>query len=109
LLGDGLDISNPAGYALTGYHLSKGTQRVENSGLRVRREMLPNMVLFTVESGIYFMDGMLEVARFTNFDKVKEHRKVGSVRIEDNIGINETGHDNPDVNELEAIRAVAYR
>ncbi|KAJ2827976.1 hypothetical protein IWW50_001615 [Coemansia erecta] len=112
----GIDTHDVGGYP-------KGTKRVEKPGLRylrASREMLPNMV-FTVEPGIYFVDDMLEdarskpeVARFINFDKVAEYRKVGGVRIEDNIVITESGYDNltccpKEVNELEAIRAVAYK
>ncbi|KAJ2575217.1 hypothetical protein GGH19_003169 [Coemansia sp. RSA 1807] len=112
----GIDTHDVGGYPT-------GTERVNKPGLRylrARREMLPNMV-FTVEPGLYFVDDMLndakslpEVAQYIDFDKVAEYRCVGGVRIEDNIVITESGYDNltacpKEVDELESIRAVAYK
>ncbi|KAJ2455912.1 hypothetical protein EV183_000528 [Coemansia sp. RSA 2336] len=112
----GIDTHDVGGYP-------KGTQRIDKPGLRnlrSRREMLPNMV-FTVEPGLYFVDDILKeaqqnpkVAQFINFDKVAEYRKVGGVRIEDNIVITEDGNYNlttcpREIADLEAIRSAAYQ
>ncbi|KAJ1731508.1 hypothetical protein LPJ61_002500 [Coemansia biformis] len=111
----GIDTHDVGGYP-------QGVDRIDRPGLRylrARREMLPRMA-FTVEPGLYFVDAILAdakadpaVACFIDFDKVAEYRKVGGVRIEDNIVITDSGHDNlttcpKDVASVEAIRAAAY-
>ncbi|KAJ1955444.1 hypothetical protein EC988_001880 [Linderina pennispora] len=110
----GIDTHDVAGYP-------KGVERINAPGLRylrARREMLPQMA-FTVEPGLYFVDDILatakanpEVAQFIDFDVVAKYRKVGGVRIEDNIVITESGNTNltdcpKEVDEIEAIRAAA--
>ncbi|PIA15995.1 Xaa-Pro dipeptidase [Coemansia reversa NRRL 1564] len=111
----GIDTHDVGGYP-------KNTERIDRPGLRylrVRREMLPNMVL-TVEPGIYFVDGILataradpKIAKHIDFEKVANYHKVGGVRIEDNIVITEDGCENltncpKEISELEAIRSAAY-
>ncbi|ORX68813.1 hypothetical protein DL89DRAFT_323664 [Linderina pennispora] len=99
----GIDTHDVAGYP-------KGVERINAPGLRylrARREMLPQMA-FTVEPG----PANPEVAQFIDFDVVAKYRKVGGVRIEDNIVITESGNTNltdcpKEVDEIEAIRAAA--
>ena len=56
--------------------------------------------VFTIEPGLYFIDSLLaalrktENAKFVNWDKVDGFRKYGGIRIEDDILVTETGHEN---------------
>ncbi|KAJ2774548.1 hypothetical protein IWQ57_000769 [Coemansia nantahalensis] len=112
----GIDTHDVGGYP-------QGGERINRPGvryLRARREMLPRMA-FTVEPGLYFVDAILAdakadpaVAPFIDFDKVAAYRKVGGVRVEDNIVITESGHDNlttcpKSIADIEAIRSAALR
>ncbi|KAJ2784736.1 hypothetical protein H4R18_000951 [Coemansia javaensis] len=112
----GIDTHDVGGYP-------PGAARSDKPGLRylrASREMLPRMA-FTVEPGLYFVDAILAdaksdpaLARFIDFDVVAAYRSVGGVRIEDNIVITESGHDNltvcpKEIADLEAIRAAAYQ
>ncbi|KAJ2135604.1 hypothetical protein IW136_004210, partial [Coemansia sp. RSA 678] len=112
----GIDTHDVGGYPT-------GTERVNEPGLwylHACREMMFNM-MFTVEPGLYFVNNMLsganslpEIAQYIDFDKVAEYRCVGGIQIEDNIIITESGYDNlmacsKDVDELESIRAIAYK
>lgn len=60
----------------------------------------PNMCL-TVEPGIYFIDSLIqqakdntEISHFFDFDLVEHYRKVGGVRIEDDLRITANGYEN---------------
>ena len=66
--------------------------------LRLGRELETGFVL-TVEPGIYFIPELIDVwqsegkfAEFINYDKLKEYRDFGGIRIEDNVLITEDGH-----------------
>lgn len=67
--------------------------------LRLTRNIEPRMV-FTVEPGIYFIDSLLAAlrksdnAKHVNWEKVESFRKFGGVRIEDDILVTESGHEN---------------
>ena len=67
--------------------------------LRLTRLIEPGMI-FTIEPGLYFIDSLLaelrqaDNARYIDWVKVGEFRKYGGIRIEDNILVTETGHEN---------------
>jgi Xaa-Pro dipeptidase len=67
--------------------------------LRAYRDLEPGF-LFTVEPGIYFIDILLEAARsdargrHIDWKKVEAYRPYGGVRIEDNVFVTATGHEN---------------
>ena len=56
--------------------------------------------VFTIEPGLYFIDTLLadlrktENAKFVNWEKVEAFRKYGGIRIEDDVLVTETGHEN---------------
>jgi Xaa-Pro dipeptidase len=56
--------------------------------------------VFTIEPGLYFIEPLLadlaksENSRYINWPKVDAFRKFGGIRIEDDILVTETGHEN---------------
>ena len=67
--------------------------------LRLTRVVEPGM-FFTIEPGLYFIESLLgdlqksENAKYIDWTKVDAFRKFGGIRIEDDILITETGHEN---------------
>jgi Xaa-Pro dipeptidase len=67
--------------------------------LRLTRVIEPGMV-FTIEPGLYFIESLLgtlqqgENAKYVDWTKVDAFRKFGGIRIEDDIVITETSHEN---------------
>ena len=67
--------------------------------LRLTRPVTPSMV-FTIEPGLYFIEPLLaelrksENAKIINWPKVDDFRKYGGIRIEDDVVVTATGHEN---------------
>jgi Xaa-Pro dipeptidase len=67
--------------------------------LRLTRTVEPAHV-FTVEPGMYFIAPLLADlekspnAKYINWPKVDEFRKFGGIRIEDDVVVTTTGHEN---------------
>lgn len=92
----GLDTHDVGGYP-------KGVKRIDRPGikyLRARRILEPRMVL-TIEPGIYFIPALLRPAlehpvqsQFLNREKLEKMFYFGGIRIEDNLIVTESGHEN---------------
>lgn len=92
----GLDTHDVGGYP-------KGVDRIDRPGikyLRVRRELLPGMVI-TIEPGLYFIPALLKPAledetkkKFLNRDKLESFLDFGGIRIEDNLIVTDDGYEN---------------
>ena len=92
----GLDTHDVGGYP-------KGVERIDRPGiryLRVRRELLPGMVI-TIEPGLYFIPALLKPAlededkkKFLNREKIENFFNFGGIRIEDNLIITDDGYEN---------------
>ena len=106
----GLDTHDPGGYP-------KGVDRIERPGiryLRARRELEPGMVV-TIEPGVYFIPALLAPA-FADpalsphlvRERIEPLLGFGGIRIEDNLAVTETGHENLTdvVKEIDDIEAV---
>ncbi|KAG2183335.1 hypothetical protein INT43_006340 [Umbelopsis isabellina] len=108
----GIDVHDVGGYA-------PGVQRVDEPGirnLRMRRKLEAGMAV-TVEPGIYFCDYIIDpllkdsaTSKYFDLEKLNHYKKVGGVRIEDDIVITESGFDNlttvpKEVQEIEALMA----
>ncbi len=67
--------------------------------LRLMRTIEPAMV-FTIEPGLYFIEPLLaqlqksENAKYVNWGKIDAFRKFGGIRIEDDIAVTKSGHEN---------------
>jgi Xaa-Pro dipeptidase len=67
--------------------------------LRLTRVVEPKHV-FTIEPGLYFIEPLLaelkksENASYINWSKVDDFRKFGGIRIEDDVVVTESGHEN---------------
>ncbi|HYC60159.1 MAG TPA: Xaa-Pro dipeptidase [Thermoanaerobaculia bacterium] len=67
--------------------------------LRLTRVIEPGFI-FTIEPGLYFIESLLgeaqknSHAQHIDWSKVDAFRKFGGIRIEDDIVISETGHEN---------------
>jgi len=69
------------------------------AALRLGRRLQPGFVI-TNEPGIYFIPALIDQwqrdktnADFINFDKVKEYRDFGGIRLEDDILVTKTGSE----------------
>ncbi|MFU8811607.1 MAG: aminopeptidase P family protein [Balneolaceae bacterium] len=92
----GLDTHDVGGYP-------KGVDRIDRPGiryLRVRRELLPGMVI-TIEPGLYIIPALLkpafenaDTARFLNREKLEKMIGFGGIRIEDNLIVTDDGYEN---------------
>jgi len=71
----------------------------EDKHLRLTRTLVPGNVL-TIEPGIYFIDSLLQALRkkpeadMIDWGRVEKLKAFGGIRIEDNLLITETSHDN---------------
>src|ERR1041385_655160 len=67
--------------------------------LRLTRKVEPRFV-FTIEPGLYFIEPLLaelkksDNAQYVDWPKVDGFRKYGGIRVEDNVVVTETGHEN---------------
>ncbi|KAK9722260.1 hypothetical protein K7432_002801 [Basidiobolus ranarum] len=110
----GIDTHDVGGYP-------KGVEKINEPGiryLRMRRDLKPGMVV-TVEPGVYFCDAIIEpflknpeTAKYFDIPTLDRFRKVGGVRIEDNVVIKEDSIENlttvpKEIDEIEAIMASA--
>lgn len=106
----GLDTHDPGGYP-------KGVDRIERPGiryLRARRELEPGMVV-TIEPGLYFIPALLipafsdpALAPHLVRERIEPLLDFGGIRIEDNLAVTETGHENltdvvKEVDDIEAV------
>lgn len=108
----GIDVHDVGGYPA-------GVQKINEPGirnLRMRRKLEAGMAV-TVEPGIYFCDFIIDpllkneaTSKYFDIEKLNQYKKVGGVRIEDDIVITETGFDNlttvpKEIHEIEALMA----
>lgn len=108
----GIDVHDVGGYPA-------GVQKINEPGirnLRMRRKLEAGMAV-TVEPGIYFCDFIIDpllkneaTSKYFDLEKLNQYKKVGGVRIEDDIVITETGFDNlttvpKEIHEIEALMA----
>ncbi|MCU1347980.1 MAG: Xaa-Pro dipeptidase [Acidobacteria bacterium] len=67
--------------------------------LRLTRVVEPRQS-FTIEPGLYFIQSLLadlrksDDAKYVNWDKVDAFRKFGGIRIEDDVVVTDSGHEN---------------
>ncbi len=97
----GLDVHDmePLGEQFVGY--DETVQRSEEFGLKYLRlaRTLQTGYVFTIEPGIYFIPELIDIWKqenklkeFINYDKVKEYKDFGGIRIEDDIIVTEDGY-----------------
>lgn len=94
----GLQVHDPAGFAAD----RSGKKIAPPEGhpwLRLTRVVDPGWV-FTIEPGFYFIESLLgdlqtsDNAKYLNWDRIDSFRKFGGIRIEDDVVVSETGHEN---------------
>lgn len=94
----GLQVHDVAGFHAdeSGRHIPKPEG---HPYLRLTRTIDARMI-FTIEPGFYFIEPLLaqlkksDNARYIDWAKVDGFRKFGGVRIEDDVVVTDTGHDN---------------
>jgi Xaa-Pro dipeptidase len=107
----GLDVHDVGGYPF-------GVERIQEPGiryLRMRRTLHQGMVV-TVEPGIYFIDALLDPivkdpkkSKFFNIPVLERFKRVGGVRIEDDVLVTASGTDvfsntvPKEINEIELL------
>ena len=94
----GLQVHDVAGFAAD--RSGKTIPKPEGHPfLRLTRVVEPGWT-FTIEPGFYFIEPLLTElkaspnAKYVNWEKVDAFRKFGGIRIEDDVLVTETGHDN---------------
>jgi Xaa-Pro dipeptidase len=94
----GLQVHDMGGFMAD----ERGTHKPAPAGhpyLRCTRDIEANMV-FTIEPGLYFIDGLLKdlaqtsQSQYINWEKVDSFRKFGGIRIEDNIIVHRQRNEN---------------
>ncbi len=110
----GLDVHDVGGYPA-------GVSRIDEPGIRSLRcgRALEAGMLITVEPGLYFIDALLEpaladsvTARFLSTSVLERFRRLGGVRIEDDVLVTAGGSDNlthvpRETDDIEAVMAGA--
>lgn len=86
-----------------GFHPAAGAEPIPrppgHPALRLTRRLEPGMVV-TVEPGLYFIGSLLARlqagphAKHVNWPLVRRLESFGGIRIEDNVVVTESGHDN---------------
>jgi Xaa-Pro aminopeptidase len=97
----GLDVHDMEGLGenYVGYnHKIKRSSQFGLAYLRFAKQLKPGYVL-TVEPGIYFIPQLIDLWKsekrhtgFINYEKVKQYKDFGGVRIEDDVLITKNGH-----------------
>lgn len=110
----GLDVHDCGGWP-------EGTQRIDEPGIRTLRcgRALEAGMVITVEPGIYFIETLLgpaladpKTSRWLDADRLERYRRLGGVRIEDDVIVTPAGSENMThvprgVDEVESVMAGA--
>lgn len=88
---------------VAGFHANESGQHIPKPEghpyLRITRKIEPRF-LFTIEPGFYFIETLLadlkasENSKYVKWDRVDAFRKFGGIRVEDDVVVTESGHDN---------------
>lgn len=97
----GLDVHDMEDFGEDFVGYDDNVQRIDQFGtayLRLGKELKPGFVL-TNEPGIYFIPALIDKWQteglhkdFINYEKLKEYRDFGGIRLEDDILVTETGN-----------------